>query len=154
MDAPAAKTDRTLIVILSVIAALVVVALVVVFTRGTPEPIAESAPEGVVQRYSSAVIEGDEAAAMAYLVSGLADDCERVDASQAQDMRVTLLETTQRDDTADVRVLIVTSFEGGLLGPSEYEEEGVFDLVAAAGGGWLIESAPWPLTICSPVTVK
>ena len=68
-------------------------------------------------------------------------------------LRVTLVSTTDRGDSADVRVLIVTSYEGGLFGSSEYEEEGVFDLVRA-DDGWLIESTPWPLMICDPGMVK
>lgn len=153
MDAPARKPDRTLIVILSVIAALVVVALIVVFTRGEPESLDESTPEGVVQRYAAAVIEGDEDAAIDYLVPELGDPCERIETGPVDSMRVTLVSTTERADSADVKVLIVTSYEGGLFGSSEYEEEGVFDLVEA-DGDWLIESAPWPLTVCNPRVVQ
>lgn len=152
-DAPAPKRDRTLIVILSVIGALVVIALIVVFTRGEPEQLDESTPAGVVQRYAAAVIEGDEEAAIAYLVPELADSCERIETGPVRDMRVTLVSTTEREDTADVRVLIVTSYDGGLFGSSEYEEEAVFDLVAH-GDGWLIETAPWSLAVCNPTAVK
>jgi hypothetical protein len=152
MDAPAKKPDRTLIVILGVIAALVIVALIVVFTRGEPELVDASTPEGVVQRYSAAVIDGDEAAAEEYLVPELTDPCERTGRPPIDGMRVTLVSTTEREDSADVEVLIVTSYTGGPFGSSEYEEEGVFDLVVA-DGGWLIENAPWPLMICNPRTV-
>lgn len=152
-DAPAARPDRTLIIILSVIGALVVIALIVVFTRGEPELLDESTPEGVVQRYSAAVIAGDEDAAIEYLVPELADPCQRIEPGPVQDMRVTLVSTTEREDSADVRVLIVTTYEGGMFGSSEYEEEAVFDLVAD-GDGWLIESAPWSLSVCAPTEVK
>lgn len=147
--APAARPDRTLIVILSVIGALVVIALIVVFTRGEPEMLDESTPQGVVQRYAAAVIAGDEEAAKGYLVPELADSCERIESGPVQDMRVTLESTTEREDSADVRVIIAVSYEGGLFGPNEYEEEGEFDLVAD-DGAWLIETAPWQLTICAP----
>ncbi|MBT2517383.1 hypothetical protein J7E29_08060 [Streptomyces sp. ISL-90] len=153
MESPVAKPDRTLIVILGVIAALVVVALIVVFTTGAPELLDESTPEGVVQRYSAAAIEGDEVAAIEYLVPELRDSCERTGTGAVDGLRVTLVSTTERDDSADVKVLMVTSYDGGLFGSSEYEEEAVFDLVAA-DGGWLIESAPWPLTICAPKVVQ
>jgi len=153
MEAARPRPDRTLIVILAVIAALVIVALIVVFTRGEPELLDESAPEGVVQRYSAAVIDGDEAAAIEYLVPELGDPCERIGTGPVDGMRVTLVSTTERDDSADVDVLIVTSYEGGLFGSSEYEEPGVFDLVKD-DGEWLIESTPWQLTICSPEMVK
>jgi len=153
MDESAGKPHRMLIVILSVIGALVVVALIVVFTRGAPELLDESMPEGVVQRYSAAVIEGDEATAVEYLVPELGDPCTRIEPGPVDDMRVTLVSTTERDESADVEVLIVTSYDGGLFGSSEYEQQGVFDLVRD-GDGWLIESTPWPLTICDPGTVK
>lgn len=153
MEASAAKPDRTLLVVLGVIAALVIVALIVVFTRGEPELLDESTPEGVVQRYSAAVIDGDEAAAIGYLVPELGGPCQRVETGPVESMRVTLVSTTEREDSADVRVLIVTSYEGGIFGSSEYEQEGVFDLVEA-DDGWLIESTPWPLTICDPGLVQ
>lgn len=153
MEAPAAKPDRTLLVILGVIGALVIVALVVVFTTGAPAPLDESTPEGVVQRYSAAVIDGDEAAAIEYLVPELGDSCERTGIGPVDGMRVTLVSTTERDDSADVKVLMITSYDSGLFGSSEYEEEAVFDLVAA-DGGWLIETAPWSLSICAPKVVQ
>lgn len=148
MDAARPRPDRTLIVILAVIAALAIVALIVVFTRGEPAALDESTPEGVVQRYSAAVLEGDEATASEYLVPELADPCVPTVTGPADDLRVTLASTTKRDDTADVRVLITVTYEGGLFGSSDYEEEGEFDLVRA-GGEWLIESTPWQLAICS-----
>ena len=150
---PASRSNRTLVVILCVIGALVVIALVVVFTRGAPVPLDESTPEGVVQRYSAAVIEGDEAAAITYLVPALGDDCVPFETGSAQNLRVTHVSSTQRDDTADVRVLIATTYDGGPFGSSTYEEEGEFDLVRD-GDGWLIESAPWPLVVCDPALVK
>lgn len=153
MESSVAKPDRTLIVILGVIGLLVIVALVVVFTTGEPEPLDESTPEGVVQRYSAAVIEGDEAAAIEYLVPELGDSCERTAIGPVDGMRVTLVSSTERDDSADVKVLMVTSYDSGLFGSSEYEEEAVFDLVEA-DGGWLIESAPWSLSVCAPKVVQ
>jgi hypothetical protein len=71
------RPDRTLLAIVAAIAALVVVALIVVFTRGEPAPVDEATPAGVVQRYSAAVIAGDEAAAAAYLTDTAKDRCNR-----------------------------------------------------------------------------
>lgn len=67
MSAPAGRPDRILIVILSIIAVLVAVALAAVFFRGQPELLDEGTPAGVVQRYAAAVLDGDEAAAAGYL---------------------------------------------------------------------------------------
>lgn len=143
------RRDRTLFVILAVIAALVIVALIVVFSRGEPAPLDPSTPEGVVQAYSAAVIDGDEAEAKGHLVPEIGDDCVRIETAPVDGMRVTLVSTTERNDTADVEVLISWSYEEGPLGGSGVEERGGFDLVRD-GDGWLIESAPWPLTICDP----
>lgn len=152
--APAPRRDRTLLVILGVIAALVIIALVVVFSRGEPEPLDESTPAGVVQRYSAAVIDGDEEAAKEYLVAELADDCLRMEPGPVESMRVTLVDTEEREDSADVRVLIAVSYGGGgILGSDEYQEDAVFDLVRE-GDDWRIETAPWQLTICQPTEVK
>jgi hypothetical protein len=147
--APAARPDRTLLVILAVIAGLVIVALIVVFSRGEPAPLDQSTPEGVVQSYAAAVIDGDEADATGHLVPEIGDDCVPMESAPTDGMRVTLVSTTERDDTADVEVLIAWSYEQGPFGGSGVEERGEFDLVRD-DGRWLIESAPWPLTICDP----
>ena len=65
MTAPP-RPDRTLISVLAIIAGLVAVALAVVFFRGGPQPLAESTPAGVVQRYAAAVLNNDGAAAARY----------------------------------------------------------------------------------------
>jgi hypothetical protein len=147
MERPRTAGDRALLVILGVIAAVVIVAVGVILSRGDPVDLDASTPEGVVQRYSTAVIDGDEDTAKQYLVSALADDCIRVQSGPVRDMRVTLVDTVERDESADVRVLIVTTSGGGILGPDEYQEDGNFDLVREAGR-WRIETTPWPLTIC------
>ena len=149
-ERPATRPNRTLIVILSVIGVLIVVALVVVFTRGAPPLLDESTPEGVVQRYSAAVIDGDEAAAIEYLVPELGDSCREFDGgSSSQDLRVTHVSTTASDETAEVQVLIATTYDAGPFDSSTYEEKAEFELVRS-GESWLIESAPWPLTVCEP----
>ncbi|MET4639661.1 hypothetical protein [Mycetocola sp. 2940] len=135
---------RNLIILVSVIAALVLVSLLVVFTRGEAELLDESTPEGVVQRYSMAVLDGDDAA-VDYLASVVQEQCETVDNTVSDDMRVTLIASDLRDESADVTVQISTH-EGGAFG-SEYSYEEDFRLVRE-GGDWVIESAPWSLTVC------
>lgn len=138
--------------LLAAVGLVVVIALVVVFTRGGPAEFAEDTPEGVVQRYSQAVVDGDTQKALGYLVPELADDCERIPLG-SEDRRVTLLETDERPDGTRVHVMIATVYGSGPLGSSEYETEGVFDLVSA-DGGWLIETAPWELAVCAEGGVK
>ncbi|WP_091252219.1 hypothetical protein [Arthrobacter sp. ok909] len=147
-----ARPDRTLLAIMVAIAVIVIVALAVVLTRGEPAPLAESTPAGVVQRYAAAVIAGDEAAASAYLTPAARSKCNTEGRPAAQNLRVTLVSTTERPESADVRVLITVSEPGGPFGSAEYQVEDVFDLVRS-GNGWQIDSAPWQLTVC-PGQVK
>ncbi|MDT0180333.1 hypothetical protein Q9S36_08950 [Microbacterium sp. ARD31] len=146
MSEDARRSRLVMIALLATVALVVVVALIVVFTRGGAAQFDEDTPEGVVQRYSQAVVEGDTRTALEYLPPDVAEYCERVTPG-TEDRRVTLLQTTERDDSARVEVLIATVYGTGPLGSDEYETEGVFELVAA-DGGWLIETAPWELAIC------
>ena len=147
MSATPGKPDRSLIVILGVIAALVIVALAVVFTRGEPAPLDADTPEGVVQLYAQAVLAGDEQTAADYLSKGRLDNCDRVDPGPLDNVRLTLVSSTVRENSADVRVSIVTATDNGPFGASEYENEDNFDLIKT-NGRWLIDRTPWQLTIC------
>lgn len=145
---PHARRSRILLVSLAVaVAVVVVIAIIAVFVRREPGPFDESTPEGVVQRYSQAVADGDVDTALTYLVPALAEDCDRVPVD-TQDRRITLLDATERSDTARVEVLIVTVYGSGPLGSNEYESEGAFDL-EKDGDGWLIRTTPWELTVCA-----
>ena len=141
------RLDPTLWAIIVAIVILVAVALLVVLTRGTPELLDADTPEGVVQRYSAAVIEGDELGAADYLSPDATDDCDTFESENTDNLRVTRVSTTQRDDTADVRVSITTIYENGPFGIDEQEYQDDFDLVSI-DGEWLIDGAPWPLNIC------
>jgi hypothetical protein len=149
LSKPAAgKPDRILIAILSAIALLVVVALAVVFTRGAPAALDASTPQGVVQRYSTAVIDGDTATANSYLTEAAKSVCRGYYESGPRPVRVVLISTTERADSAQVRVSLVSSGGGGPFGPSEHEMEDRFALVKS-GGSWLIEQAPYQLVSCT-----
>ena len=153
MNAAAGKTDRILIAIISAIALLVVVALAVVFTRGEPEVLDESTPPGVVQRYSTAVIDGDTATANSYLTEAARSSCSGYRESGPLPARVVLVSTTERDSTALVKVSVVSSGSGGPFGPSEYEVEDRFSLVKV-DGKWLVDQAPYQLLSCPGSTLK
>ncbi|PRY69388.1 hypothetical protein B0I08_10260 [Glaciihabitans tibetensis] len=143
-----ARPDRTLIAILAVLAVLVVVSLVVVFSRGTPTMHDASTPEGVVQRYSAAIIAADEETAERYVTEAAVERCEEIGRGDTSHLRVVLVSSTERNDSADVRVSIVTSYTGGPFGSNEYEYEDRFALVRS-GDTWLIDSAPWQLALCA-----
>lgn len=148
MEQTPSKPDRTLIGILALIAVLVVVALVVVFTRGMPEPLEAGTPERAVQDYTTAVIDGDRETASALLTSGWKDECDPVGYSaETADVRITLVKTRIGDDSATVTVSIASGLSGGPFGGSGYEYEDDF-ILEQDGDGWLIAGAPWELAIC------
>lgn len=147
------RSSRTLITVLGVIAALVILALAVVFTRGEPPQLDESTPAGVVQRYSAAVIAGDEAAAADYLTEDVRAECSRFEQFGAGNLTVTLVSTKERSNSADVSVSIAASTGNGPFGAPESEYDDVFGLVKT-DGAWRIESAPWQLTVCPNTGLK
>ena len=154
MESTAEKKDHTLTVILAVIAGVVLVAVAVVFTRGAPEPLDPSTPQGVVQAYSVAVLDGDEETAATYLTAEASVGCSRFDPGTTNNIRVVLVSTTVRTNSADVAVSVVTSYDDGPFGSSENEVEGNFDQVKV-DKVWLIDDAPWQLTICpNPTETK
>jgi len=107
MNAAAGKPDRVLLVIVSAIALLVLVALAVVFTRGGPPVLDESTPKGVVQRYTTAILEGDTATASSYLTPAATSLCRGYQESGPLPARVVLISTTERGSTAVVTVSVV-----------------------------------------------
>ncbi|TQO20846.1 hypothetical protein FB472_2501 [Rhodoglobus vestalii] len=145
MEPHAARPDRALIAILSIIAAIVVIALVVVFTRGGPANVDPTTPEGVVQSYSRAIVDSDTTSALEFLASALRDNCERSEPSVIQELRMTVISSKMNGDTAMVRVTM--EYGGGSFGGSGYEYDGVFTLVNE-GDLWKIESTPWELALC------
>jgi hypothetical protein len=125
---------------------VVAIALVAVLVRGgNPVAFAENTPEGVVQRYSQAVIDGDEQTALTYVVPEVASACEHTGTSE--DVRVTLLKTQEQDTGATVEVRMTSLSSGGPFGTSEYSSDDSFRLVKS-GDTWLIQSAPWQLAVC------
>lgn len=120
-DTPDPQPRRSRILLLSLVAGIalvVVIAVIAVFVRSAPVSYDESTPEGVVQRYAQAVVDGDIDTALTYLDPEIAESCEEVPTG-TDDVRVTLLETTERDDSARVEVLVATIYGSGPLGASE-----------------------------------
>ena len=153
MQTPSARPDRTLVVILSIIAAVVILALVVVFTRGTPAPLDPTTPEGAVQAYTAAVIDGDRDAAIALLTRDIRDNCDRVEPSPALDLRLTLVSTKVTGDRAVVRVSIANDYGNGPFGGSSYQTDDSF-VLRNDGGDWLVDTAPWQLMVCYNSGIK
>lgn len=148
MDVSHPKPDRTLLGILAAIAVLVVIAVVVVFTSGGPALREPGTPERAVQDYAAAVIDGDHTAAAELLTPSWKEDCEGMGyGMETGNLRLTLISTQERGDTATVTVAVAVSDDGGPFGGSSYEHEDAFQL-ERADDDWLISSVPWELAVC------
>lgn len=152
MNGVARKPDRTLIILVAAIVLLVAVALAVVFSRGEPKPLDGNSPAGVVQRYSTAVIDGDPSSADSYLTEAAGAKCGGY-FDGPRPSRVILISTAERAESATVKVSIVHETPGGPFGTSEYEAEDAFSLVKV-DGRWLVDQAPYSLMSCTGMPGK
>ena len=154
-EAPAAgdgrRSQRALIALLVTVAAVVIVALIAVLTRGGPAQYAEGSPEGVVQRYVQAVTDGDRQTALALLTPTIAEECQRLEPS-GEDYRVTLTGASEEGDSARVDVMVTTYYDPGLLGSGEFQQQETFELTRV-DGAWRLENTPWMFAVCMGATL-
>jgi hypothetical protein len=141
------RPNRILAIVVGVIAVIGVVAGVLSATRQVPQ-YDRGTPEGVVQAYFTAVIDGDHQDAVDLLAEESSCTVEDLDRAYVpDDVRVVLRDTEVDGETAQVKVDVVMS-SGGPLESSEYGEEHTFRLTRA-GGDWLIAGEPWPMYECT-----
>lgn len=143
MPVMAGRLDRPTLVVAAAVVLVVAAALIALGASPDPPALDPGSPEGIVQRYVQAVLNGDERAAVGYL----AGPCEPAGAPELDEVRVTLRDVVVHDGTADVEVGITTVFGDPPLGRSEFTEEAVFDLVRS-DERWLIEGVPWQVDVC------
>lgn len=141
------RSSAVLIALIATVVLVVIVALVVVFTREGAQSYPADSPEGVVQRYAQAVVDGDIDQALGHLVPEDAEDCDRLETSGA-DHRITLVRTSDRGDTARVEVIVTEVIGGGPFGPDEYQSDAVFALTRV-DGLWKLDVVPWQFVICA-----
>lgn len=142
-----ASTHRLTAIALGVIGVLVLASLVLVFSRGMPPPIDEATPTGVVQRYVTAVLDGQKDAASKHLTPQAQRDCDEYAGPVAPGTRVTLLSAVEHTDTATVRVSI-TDAEDPFWGSGGYSLDEAFGL-SRVDDAWLISFVPWQLQSCT-----
>lgn len=148
-----AAGSRTPLILLGATVLLVVVALIVVFTRGAAAPVDPASPEGVVQSYVTAVLAGNEQEAAALLTTEAVKDCHVGDVFDRGDMRVTLLSTRFEGPGASVLVSITETRVSGPFGANENSYEDSFALVRRQDS-WAIDTVPWPLLTCTDAAVN
>ena len=127
-------------------ALLVVVAVVLTFVK-SPQ-LDPDTPEGVVQRYLQAVVEGRNSVARTYLSDRLQDECDaRFPRYLSRDAyRIEWVDTVVDGSEARVDVLVAED-DLGVFG-SYYEFHAGFTL-QDSGHGWRITDQEWPWYGCS-----
>ncbi len=139
-------------VLLGSTAALVVAAVVLVAAGGRTARFASDTPEGVVQRFVKATLDGDVTRARSFAAAepGPAEaDCTVADVGSGADARVVLVRTRRDDDRAVVTVKISGVRGFGSLGPV-YETARDDFVLRQVDGEWTITAAPWPFATCNP----
>ena len=138
------------------VAAVVVVAIalsVVAIVVKDEQDFAAGTPEGTVQRYLRAVIDGDANAARGYLSADLIDRCDEQRLRDAyrrgsrRDVRATLRGTAEVGDVTEVRIRITEFRDDPPFRRDDYSHDEFFAL-RQEGGEWRIVEPPWPLSFC------
>jgi hypothetical protein len=149
MESSPRRRDPVLLSILGVIALLVIASLAVVLTRGEPATLDPTTPEGTVQAYTTALLDGDLDAARELVDESTLDDCAGSYAPDIDgDIRITLESSAVNGSTAVVRVTMHTSYDPGPFGGSGYSSDESFRLTAE-GDGWRVLQAPWQFDVCT-----
>lgn len=141
------RPNRVLAVVVGAVVIFAVIAAVVAANRRVPD-LDSSTPDGAVQTYLRAMLEGDTDTAVDLLSTSTGcDDTDVAAAFVTDSARIVLVESSVEDDTASV-VVEITEFSGdGPFGGSEFSHEEQFSLENEAGR-WLIVGEPWPLYFC------
>jgi hypothetical protein len=140
-------------VILWVVAGLVTLVVVVAAVVGAlrePTVFDTTVPEGVVQQYVQAVLDGDYRAALQWMTDESAATCGPSDFRDVwvpESLTVTLDDVRTTDGEAEVRVRLRSMAGPPPFGDGSYESDEAFYLVEG-DGGWRLTGEPWPLYHC------
>jgi hypothetical protein len=131
--------------------ALLVIAIVLA-VQPTPQ-LDPASPEGTVQRYFQAVLDGDDELASSYLTSDLGDRCGASEFRHRsdEDLGVVIVDTEARGDQVRVDVEITETYGSDPFGDSSYTFQETFILKEEAGR-WLIAERPWPDPYCQELS--
>ena len=127
--------------VLPVVGVLAVVALVLIGLNREPEQFDPESPEGAVQSYIAALVDGDFETAATIWAEG---DCLPVSSEPtegAPDISATLVSVEGDDEEATVVIAITDNTSDPLDGLSEFQEW--FNLVNE-DAGWKIRQLSWP----------
>lgn len=140
-----ARPNVVLLVIAVLVAALAVIAALVAANRTPPSPDLGT-PEGVVQEYVIAVLDGDQERMETFLDPALGCEAPFPFFTQPRPASLSVVSTRVSGSSATVVVEITEGGGGPLPGGSSTHRE-TFSLVSR-DGRWLIAGNPWPIYEC------
>lgn len=146
---PSKPAGRTILIAGGIGLVVVIALAAVILSTREVETLDPGSPEGIVQAYLQATIDGDDETASSYLGPGLRGSCDpvnelRSDPDSAR-VRVVLREVSVSGATAEVEVAIT---EGeAAFGAGGFRHIETFRL-ESSGDTWVITSAPWPYFGC------
>lgn len=142
------RSTQLLIAVGASVLVIVVVSVVVAVLAGDEQDFPAGSPERTVQRYLRAIDDRDAQAAVALFSDDLADRCDldqlrsNLRRGSDTDFRATLLESTERGDTTEVRVRLTEYYGDGPFDRGESRYDQVFVLEQSAEG-WRFTEPPW-----------
>lgn len=139
--------------ILATIAILIIALIttsILISNNQEDKQFATTTPEGVVQTYLEAVIEGKHDQAASLFVAG--SECDAADIDRAyisESLRVNLVSSEIEGDSAYVK--IDANMNSGALFDDGYTESHTYRL-KRENGNWRLEGIPWPVWDCNEDT--
>lgn len=142
----ASPARRTLWVLATFCAVVIITAFVVVLSRPGQAPLETGTPQAAVQGYTLAYMEErwDEANALSAQPGDRPCNLYHVDSQQGID----LLSVRENGDRATVQVQMNDSYLGGPFATWQGSYEDVFEL-EREDGAWKVTLAPYPLSMCT-----
>jgi len=135
--------------ILAAIAILIVALIatsILISTNQQDRQYSTTTPEGVVQTYLKAVIEGKHDQAASFFVAESECDAADIDRAYVSDsLRVNLVSSEIEGDSAYVK--IDANMNSGALLDDGYTESHTYRLKRESGS-WRLEGIPWPVWDC------
>jgi hypothetical protein len=145
MESRTSAGSRTvLVVVVVLVVAAIAGAAVLSALRSTPD-LDPSTPEGVAQAYFSAILDGDERAALSLLTPDLQERCDDRDFRPffvEDSVRVVLTSTEVTAGEAEVTVEIDRVSDPSPFNDG-YSTHEILTMTTMAGG-WVISEVPWP----------
>jgi hypothetical protein len=139
---------RRILVVLGALAVVLVGVAVVLALRPVPQLAADS-PEGTVQRYFQAVLDGDDDLAFDHLTEALRARCDGggIRRLGLDDARVVITRTEVEGALAEVGVEITETYGEGPFGVDSHSFDEIL-VLERHGERWLITESPWPVGDC------